>query len=68
MTKASAIPLDSVVWTGVKHGIKPKVKDPMIAVQTNDGVWRAEDKWPPADSNGYTSELRLVAFDSTHKP
>jgi uncharacterized protein len=38
-------------------GIKPKIKDPAFAVQTNDGVWRAEDKWPPADSTGYTSEL-----------
>jgi uncharacterized protein len=38
-------------------GIKPRVKDPMIAVQTNDGVWRGEDKWPPADSTGYTSAL-----------
>src|SRR4051794_13846252 len=38
-------------------GIKSKVKDPMIAVQTNDGKWRAEDPWPPADSTGYTSEL-----------
>ena len=38
-------------------GVKPKVKDPMIAVQTNDGKWRAEDTWPPADSTGYTSEL-----------
>ena len=29
----------------------------MIAVQTNDGKWRGEDVWPPADSTGYTSEL-----------
>jgi len=38
-------------------GVKPKVKDPMIAVQTNDGKWRGEEKWPPADSTGYTSDL-----------
>jgi predicted acyl esterase len=38
-------------------GVKSKVKDPMIAVQTNDGKWRGEDKWPPADSTGYTSDL-----------
>ena len=38
-------------------GVKPKVKDPMIAVQTNDGKWRGEKAWPPADSTGYTSEL-----------
>jgi hypothetical protein len=29
----------------------------MIAVQTNDGKWRGEETWPPADSTGYTSEL-----------
>jgi uncharacterized protein len=39
-------------------GIKPKIKDPMIAVQTNDGKWRGEDKWPPADARDYTSALR----------
>ena len=38
-------------------GAKSKVKDPMIAVQTNDGKWRGEDVWPPADSKGYTSDL-----------
>jgi predicted acyl esterase len=32
-------------------------QDPMIAVQTNDGKWRAEETWPPADSTGYTSDL-----------
>jgi predicted acyl esterase len=35
----------------------PKITDPTIAVQTNDGKWRAEETWPPADSTGYTSEL-----------
>jgi hypothetical protein len=38
-------------------GQKSKVKDPMIAVQTNDGKWRGEDVWPPADSKNYTSDL-----------
>ena len=38
-------------------GAKSKVKDPMIAVQTNDGKWRGEEVWPPKDSTGYTSEL-----------
>jgi predicted acyl esterase len=32
-------------------GVKPDVKDPTLAVQTNDGTWRAEEEWPPADSN-----------------
>jgi predicted acyl esterase len=38
-------------------GQKPKVADPPFAVQTNDGKWRAEQQWPPADSTGYTSDL-----------
>src|SRR3954452_4594921 len=36
-------------------GVKSKVKDPMFAVQTNDGKWRGENAWPPTDSTGYTS-------------
>jgi hypothetical protein len=43
-------------------GIKSRVKDPMIAVQTNDGKWRAENTWPPADSTGYTSGLRPGSY------
>jgi predicted acyl esterase len=39
------------------QGARPSVKDPKIAVQTNDGKWRGEDVWPPADSTGYTTEL-----------
>ena len=39
------------------QGVKPKVKDPAVAVQTNDGQWRAETAWPPADAGGYTTEL-----------
>ena len=31
-------------------GVKPAVKDPTLAIQTNDGTWRAEEEWPPADS------------------
>ena len=38
-------------------GVEPKVKDPLIAVQTNDGKWRAETAWPPADASGYTTDL-----------
>jgi putative CocE/NonD family hydrolase len=38
-------------------GSKSRVRDPMIAVQTNDGKWRGEEVWPPKDSTGYTSEL-----------
>ena len=43
-------------------GVEPAVEDPMVAVQTNDGRWRAEDVWPPADATGYTSPLRTGAY------
>jgi predicted acyl esterase len=39
-------------------GIKPKVADPALAVQTSDGSWRAEDKWPPRDSKDVSSPLK----------
>ena len=39
-------------------GEEPAVEDPMIAIQTNDGKWRGEDVWPPADASNYTSQLR----------
>src|SRR5690349_6362542 len=39
-------------------GEEPPVQDPPVAVQTNDGKWRAEQQWPPADSAGYTTKLR----------
>jgi uncharacterized protein len=38
-------------------GGKPKVRDPKVAVQTNDGKWRGERQWPPADAAGFTTEL-----------
>jgi predicted acyl esterase len=43
-------------------GQAPSVVDPPVAVQTNDGVWRAEDAWPPADATGYTSTLRAGTY------
>ena len=43
-------------------GIEPAVQDPMIAVQTNDGKWRGEDQWPPADAVRYTSDLNEGAY------
>jgi hypothetical protein len=39
-------------------GETPAVEDPMIAVQTNDGVWRGEQQWPPADAADFTTPLR----------
>ena len=44
------------------RGVAPTVTDPNFVVQTNDGKWRAEDQWPPADAVGYTSELRTGAY------
>jgi predicted acyl esterase len=38
---------------------------PNFAVQTNDGVWRAEDQWPPADATGYTTALGAGTYDDT---
>jgi len=39
-------------------GESPTVADPPFAVQTTDGVWRAEKQWPPADARTYTTALR----------
>jgi uncharacterized protein len=38
-------------------GQAPAVNDPPFAVQTNDGTWRAEKQWPPADASTYTTPL-----------
>jgi putative CocE/NonD family hydrolase len=39
-------------------GQAPSVNDPPFAVQTNDGKWRAEKQWPPADAQGFTTQLK----------
>ena len=44
-------------------GSTPAVEDPPVAVQTNDGRWRAEDVWPPADATGYTNTLRTGEYN-----
>jgi uncharacterized protein len=44
-------------------GVVPKVKDPQFVVQTNDGKWRGEPAWPPADATGYTSDLLTGSYD-----
>jgi uncharacterized protein len=36
----------------------PAVADPPFAVQTNDGKWRSEKQWPPADAKTYTTALK----------
>ncbi|MEA2374919.1 MAG: uncharacterized protein QOD53_1382 [Thermoleophilaceae bacterium] len=35
----------------------PTNKDPKLAVESSDGKWRAESKWPPADSFSLSSPL-----------
>jgi predicted acyl esterase len=46
-------------------GVTPTVADPPIAVQTNDGKWRSEAQWPPADKSLYTTALRAGSYDDT---
>jgi uncharacterized protein len=43
-------------------GEAPPVADPPIAVQTNDGNWRSEAQWPPADKSLYTTALRPGSY------
>jgi predicted acyl esterase len=35
----------------------PTDKDPPVAVQTNDGSWRAEQQWPPDDATNLDTAL-----------
>ncbi|HEY2637806.1 MAG TPA: CocE/NonD family hydrolase C-terminal non-catalytic domain-containing protein, partial [Solirubrobacteraceae bacterium] len=39
--------------------------DPAVEVETSDGTWRAETRWPPADSMGFTSKLRTGSYMDT---
>jgi len=43
-------------------GVSPTVGDPPFAVQTNDGKWRSEAQWPPADRRDYTTALRAGSY------
>jgi hypothetical protein len=43
-------------------GVAPTVQDPPVAVQTNDGTWRAEQQWPPADAGDFTTPLRAGSY------
>ena len=43
-------------------GETPSVADPPFAVQTNDGKWRSEAQWPPADMSGYTTPLKAGSY------
>jgi hypothetical protein len=43
-------------------GETPGVDDPPFAVQTNDGDWRSEAQWPPADMRTYTTPLKAGSY------
>jgi len=43
-------------------GETPTVADPPIAVQTNDGKWRSEAQWPPADTQQYKTPLKAGSY------
>jgi uncharacterized protein len=43
-------------------GTTPAVEDPPVAVQTNDGLWRAEQQWPSADAADFTTPLRTGTY------
>jgi putative CocE/NonD family hydrolase len=46
-------------------GEAPTVDDPPFAVQTNDGKWRSEAQWPPADAKTYTTKLKSGSYVDT---
>lgn len=43
----------------------PVNRDPKIAVETSDGTWRAEKRWPPRDSLPLTVHLRSGSYLDT---
>jgi uncharacterized protein len=43
-------------------GETPSVADPPFAVQTNDGKWRSEAQWPPADMRTYATALKAGSY------
>ena len=43
-------------------GIQPDVQDPKIVVEDESGKFRAEDAWPPKDSDLYTTELNTGTY------
>jgi hypothetical protein len=47
------------------RGVNPTVADPKVSVETSDGSWRAESKWPPPDSRGFTTPLRSGSYLDT---
>jgi uncharacterized protein len=43
-------------------GEKPKERDPAVVVQSNDGRYRADDQWPPADATPITGDLNAGQY------
>jgi predicted acyl esterase len=43
-------------------GRRSKVKDPRLAVESGDGKWRAEKRWPPADSFHLKATLNTGSY------
>jgi hypothetical protein len=46
-------------------GEAPSVADPPFAVQTNDGKWRSEAQWPPADVQTFKTPLKSGSYVDT---
>jgi predicted acyl esterase len=44
------------------RGVVPSVADPAIAVETSDGSWRSEARWPPADAASATTALKPGSY------
>jgi predicted acyl esterase len=43
-------------------GTTPTVKDPKLAVESSNGKWRAEQKWPPADALNQDTALKTGTY------
>ena len=41
---------------------EPSTQYPPFAIQTNDGKWRGEATWPPADAKAYTTTLKAGSY------
>ena len=46
------------------RGIEPAVQDPSVTVQqgNGEGLWRAEETWPPADGQPWSMPLRAGSY------
>ena len=46
------------------RGIAPAVTDPVVTVQegSRDGLWRAEEAWPPSDALAWSMPLRAGSY------